>query len=263
MTEAVKDAVIARLDPQALISQAIQAGAGIDTLERLVALATTVREVQAREAWYAAMAEFQRTCPPIKKTATAKIVTRGGGTYEYHFAPLDEIMGVIQPIMGPLGLSVSWRSKVEPKAVIVTCRVSHTLGHHEESGDIAMPVMEGESGANAAQRVGIAASYAKRYSLLGIIGKAPEDDDDTESQGKDEAGAQRGTAAADGAQADATPITEPQARKFWAVARGHGWTDDERHTLLTSLGVNQVEEIPAAKFEAVLTKLKAREAKLS
>ena len=128
MTEAVKDAVIvnstqglARLDPQALISQAIQTGAGIDTLERLVALATTVREVQAREAWYAAMAEFQRTCPAIKKTATAKIVTRGGGSYAYHFAPLDEIMGVIQPIMGPLGLSVSWRSKVEPKAVIVTC----------------------------------------------------------------------------------------------------------------------------------------------
>src|SRR3990167_1643800 len=169
-----QETTLARLDPQALITKALETGAGIETMERLVALAKDVREVQAKEAWYEAMAEFQRTCPPIKKTASAKIQTRGGGSYTYRFAPLDEIMSTIQPKMGPLGLSVSWRSRVEPDKVVVSCRISHTLGHHEESGDIAMPVMQGEMGANPAQRVGIAATYAKRYSLLGIIGMAPE-----------------------------------------------------------------------------------------
>ena len=57
------------------------------------------------------------------------------------------------------------------------------------------------------------------------------------------------------------PITEPQVRKFFAIARGHGWTDDERHDLLTSYGVGKVEEIPAAKFNAVLERLKSRVAK--
>src|SRR3990167_10329286 len=178
------DAGLARLDPQALISKAMETGAGIDTMERLVALAKDMREVQAKEAWYGAMAEFQRTVPAIKKTATANIATRSGPGYSYRYAPLDEIMSTILPVMGPLGLSVSWRSRVEPAQVIVSCRVSHLLGHHEESGDIAMPIVQGDGGgANPAQRVGIAATYAKRYALLGIIGLAPEDDDDAAGQG--------------------------------------------------------------------------------
>ena len=175
-----RDVSLMRLDPQALIAKAIESGSGIDTMERLVALAKDVREVQAREAWYEAMAVFQARCPAIKKTATANIHTVKA-SYSYRFAPLDEITSVIQPVMGPLGLSVSWRSRIEPAQVVVSCRVSHTLGHHEESGDIAMPVMKGDgTGANDAQRVGIALTYAKRYSLLGIIGLAPEDDKDAE-----------------------------------------------------------------------------------
>ncbi len=43
-----EDFQIARLDPQALIAQAIEKGAGMDTLERLVALAKEVRAELAR-----------------------------------------------------------------------------------------------------------------------------------------------------------------------------------------------------------------------
>ena len=177
---------LARLDPQALIAQAIQTGSGIETMERLVALAREVRADQAREAWYDAMAEFQRQCPAIKKTASAEIRTKSGAKFTYKFAPLDEITSTIQPVMGPLGLSVSWRSAIEADRVVVSCRISHTLGHHEDSGDVAMPIETAEvggSGANPAQRVGIALTYAKRYSLLGIIGMAPEDDDDAKGAG--------------------------------------------------------------------------------
>ena len=249
-----------RLDPQALIVKAIEAGAGIDTMERLVALAKDVREVQAREAWYSAMAEFQRTCPPIKKTATANITTRTGPGYSYHYAPLDEIMGVIQPEMGPLGLSVSWRSRFEPGQVIVSCRVSHTLGHHEESGDIAMPVVQGDgaSGANPAQRVGIAATYAKRYSLLGIIGMAPEDDDDAQSQQEEKPGRGQEEVTTTSRGADVAPgiISEPQLKRFHAIARGTGWTEEQVHDLLASWHYNSSKEIAVADYDAIVAKLK-------
>ena len=172
------DIEIVRLDPQALIAQAIEKGSGMDTLERLVALAKEVNAERARGAWYAAMAEFQRRCPAIKKTGRADIRS-AKGSYSYRYAPLDEITSTIQPVMGELGLSLSWRSRVEPAQVIVSCRISHVLGHHEESGDIAIPIVQGDgTGATPPQRVGIATTYAKRYSLLGIIGMAPEDDDD-------------------------------------------------------------------------------------
>ena len=189
---------LARIEPQALISKALDNNAGIETLERLVALAKDVRAMEAREAWYHAMATFQRTCPTIKKTATAKINT-ARASYSYSYAPLHEILGTIQPVLGPLGLSISWRSRMEhhpdPRtiapSVVVLCRVAHELGHHEDSGEIVMPITgEDGRGGNASQRAASAMTYAKRYSLLGIIGMAPEDDDDggRNESGKDLAG---------------------------------------------------------------------------
>lgn len=172
---------IAKLDPQALLRTALENGAGIETLERLVALEGTVRARQAKEAWYSAMAEFQRLCPSVEKTKVAKIRTRNGGEYSYKFAPLDEIMGKILPVMGPLGLSVGFRVKHEPNQVVATCIVSHELGHAEDSGPVHMPIppaQDNNAGANPMQRVGIATSYAKRYALLAVTGIAPEDDPD-------------------------------------------------------------------------------------
>jgi len=177
---------LVRIDPQYLLQKAVESNASIETLERLVALAKDVREVQAREAWHAAMAEFQRRCPPIKKTNTAQIATAKGYYYEYRYAALDEIMETIRPLLGELGLSVSWSSRVEPQRVVVSCRIAHALGYSENSGEISMPVPDSQDrgGGNPSQRVGSALTYARRYSLLQVTGLAPEDDDDAQAAGK-------------------------------------------------------------------------------
>ena len=170
---------LARIDPQALLAKAVETGAGIETLERLVTLTKEIRAWTAREAWYEAMAEFQKRCPPIRKSKTAKIATRTGGSYSYSYAPLDEILSTIQQLMGELGLSVSWRTRVEGNAIVANCWVAHKLGHHEESGDVVMP-FQNDGRMNPAQVVGSASTYAKRYALLAILGMAPEDDDDAQ-----------------------------------------------------------------------------------
>src|SRR5262245_31906112 len=81
---------LVRLDPQALLTLALQQSAGIDTIERLVALAKDVRAMAAREAFHKALADFQRECPPILKSKTATIRT-ARATYSYTFAPLPDI----------------------------------------------------------------------------------------------------------------------------------------------------------------------------
>jgi hypothetical protein len=244
---------LARLDPQALIAQAIQSGSGIETMERLVALAKDVRAVQAREAWYAAMAEFQRKCPAIKKTKTAKIATQRA-SYSYSYAPLDEILSTIQPVMGDLGLSVSWRGRVDGDKVVQNCRISHTLGHHEESGELAMPVAiaTDDRGANPMQRVGIATTYAKRYSLLSIIGMAPEDDPDAQPAERREP--EGGQGAPDG-----RTITEPQQKRLHAIAAGTKWTEEQLHTLLSGFGImsGSSKDVPTASYEAIIERIKA------
>jgi len=255
------DVHLVRLDPQALIEQAISKGAGMDTLERLVALAKEVRAQVAREAWYAAMADFQRRCPPIKKTKRAEIRSARGG-YAYSYAPLDEILSTIQPVMGDVGLSVAWSTKVEAERVVAACRISHALGHAEDSGEIAIPINLGQAegvGANPAQRVGIAMTYAKRYSLLGIIGMAPEDDDDGKSgerQGPgrvepdDPAGIRAG-----GVDPDAI-ISEGQLRRFHAIASGAKWTPDQVHDFLAGHKYNSSKEIRLVEYDALVDRLK-------
>ncbi len=176
---AVKEMV--KLDPQQLLAVALERGAGVETLERLVALAKDLHAVQAREAWNQGMAEFQRRCPAIKKTNTAQIATQRGGFYSYKYAALDEILEIIRPLLGELGFSVYWEhTKVEPQKVSVSCKIAHVLGHSESSGEVSMPIADSSdrSGGNPAQKVGSALTYARRYSLLSVTGLAPEDDDD-------------------------------------------------------------------------------------
>lgn len=249
---------LALLNPQDLIAKAIETGAGIETMERLVALAKEVREVQAKEAWYEAMAEFQRACPPIKKTKRATIT--GRANYSYTYAPLDEILSTIQPVMGPLGLSVSWRNRVEGDKIIANCRISHTLGHHEESGEIPMPVAIGDDGrgANPMQRIGIATTYAKRYSLLSIIGMAPEDDPDAQGPPPQQRAPQDQPQG--NGEGDARTITEPQQKRFYAIARGVkpvAWTDEQIHDLLTARKIENVAAIPMADYDALIDVIKA------
>ncbi len=219
------------LDPQALISRALDTNAPVETLEKLVALAKDVHGEMARRAWYDAMAEFQRTCRPIKKNETAKIQS-ARGSYSYSYATLDEITGAVMEAMGPQGLSVSYRISHEADRVIATCRISHSLGHHEESGPVPIPIEKGEMGANSAQRIGIATSYAKRYSLLAITGLAPEKDEEAAGEAGPTVAEPRRTSeapATNGAAPDSTPnpwvglVTVAPAVKTGTSAKGP-WT---------------------------------------
>lgn len=243
---------LVKLDTDGLIRIALEKGAEVGTMERLFTLAKEVRAEQAREAWYRAMAEFQARCPVIKKTATAKITTTRG-SYAYAYAPLDEILSTIHPIMGPLGLSISWRSRLEPNAVVVNCRIAHQLGHHEESGEMAIPLSTDERGANPAQRVGSATTYAKRYSLLGIIGMAPEDDDDAASPPPPTTEAEPPTSSPWPAQARTqTPKRAPWAPtstpgETWEIPFVAGTDDQQIKALADELGLTPAQRLEMAR----------------
>ena len=81
------------MNPQALIARAIDAGASVDTIERLTALAERMHATMAKQAWHEAMARFQGECPAITKTSSARIATTRGPSYSYKWAPLGRDYG--------------------------------------------------------------------------------------------------------------------------------------------------------------------------
>lgn len=257
---------LARIDPQALMAKAVESGAPIETLERLVALAAQVREIQAKEAWYEAMALFQAECPPIYKSRKATIKTRTGPGYSYKFAPLDAIKPLVDPILAKHGLTARWTlPALEQSKVTVECIVSHQLGHKETSGPVTMPIMGGQEdvGANPMQRVAIAMTYAKRYSLLNILGLAPEEDEDghEEQDGdgdRQQAGGQGDQPGGGGGDAGAV-VSDGQVRRFFAIARGvkpAAWTDEQIKKLVNDHKYESVTDIKVKDYEAIVELVK-------
>lgn len=169
----------APIAPLSILDKAIEKGSDIASIEKLVGLVKEMDAFNAKKAYDAAMAEFQKDPPIIKKRETAQIRTKTGGSYSYTFASLPDITREVLPKLGRVGLSVSYRmGPSSSDSVRVTCRITHELGHYEESGEVEMPVAKTDYGANPAQQRGISMSYAKRYALNAMLGLAPEEDID-------------------------------------------------------------------------------------
>jgi hypothetical protein len=66
--------------------------------------------------------------------------------------------------------------RIAQQFVYATCRVSHELGHFEDT-EFGVPVKE-DSKMNGPQQFGIALTYARRYALMAALGLGPEDDPD-------------------------------------------------------------------------------------
>lgn len=253
-----KTTALATLDAQALLSQAIEKGLDVASIERLVALGKDMLAVQAKQAYDEAMATFHRDCPTIYKTADGQV-----GTAKTKYAPLDEIMDKVRPVLGANGLSVSWRApRSEAGKVVRVCRVSHALGHFEESGEIVIPVGS-QGAANPAQQVGLAIAYADRYAVKDILGLAPEPGEDKDGDERNGRGLADRPAAAPNPNAPVVLISEQQGKRLWATLRKSGWGETEQeletamHDILAGFQITHVRDVPESQLEAIVNAIKA------
>jgi hypothetical protein len=169
-------AIAKRIDVGALIEQAVDKGSTVDTLERLLAMAKDVRAEQARAAWHRAMADFQNDVPEVLKTKTAKVRTKSGAEYTYHYAPLQDLISAVRPKLATHGLSVTFETQVTKDHVMARCIVGHEDGHVQNC-EFVIPI-DLQSHMNPAQQVASACTYARRYAYMSALGLSPEDDDD-------------------------------------------------------------------------------------
>lgn len=166
----------------------------VEALEKLVALHERIEERRAAGEFAAAMAEFQGECPPIPKTATAKVSKAGVFQYSYDYAELDQIAKIVNPRLRDLGMSYSWDEKTEADKIQCTCTLRHKNGHSVTS-TFSCPT-DTKADMTGAQRNGAALTYAKRQSLIQVLGLTTCDPD------------------TDGAPANIETITDDQVRNL-------------------------------------------------
>lgn len=221
----------------ALLRHALDAGASVEALERLVALKERVDDRNARAAFFEALAAVQESMPEIQKKRKATIVTRGGGTYEYRYAALEDITRTIRPVLRQHGLSYSWDVAQSDGALIVTCVLRHVDGH-EERASFPVPV-DNKAAMSDAQKNGAALTYGRRQSLVAVLGLTTADDD------------------VDGAEvgAPSAAITAEQAADLEDLIEEVG---ADKQKFLQWAGVDRLIDLPANRYRKAVQALERR-----
>jgi len=159
-----------------LIEIAVNNGADITQLEKLMDLQERYEANQAKKEFNAAMSTFQSLLPVIEKKGNVYYESSKGIT-NYDFAKLEDISHAINPALKETGLSYRWVQRQDQQWITVTCIVTHAKGHSEESSLTSTPDISG--GKDPLKAMASAISYLRRYTLTGILGivVGGEDDD--------------------------------------------------------------------------------------
>ena len=151
--------------PMTLIERASAQGASIEQMQQLFELKLRVEADEARKAFNAAMAEFKAHPPRINKNRHVKF-----GTTEYDHATLDNVTDQVTAALSKVGISHKWDTEQRDGKIIVTCVLTHNMGHSERTPLEASPDTSGSK--NPIQAIGSAVTYLQRYTLLAATGLA-------------------------------------------------------------------------------------------
>lgn len=159
--------------PAMLLQLAVEQGADLDRLERLMALQERWEAGEAKKAFNAAFAAFKGEAVQIIKGVK---ITDGPLKGKMH-ADLFDVVSAATPALSKHGLSTAWRlSKDDKDWMEVTCTLSHVAGHSETVAMGGAP--DGGPGRNAIQARGSVKTYLERYTLTAILGLAAREADD-------------------------------------------------------------------------------------
>lgn len=165
----------AAVTPMEMLDRAIQSGAGIEVLEKLMSLQERWEANQGRKAFDAAMSEAKAEIGPIIKNREVDFTSNRGRT-NYRFEDLAQIANQINPILAKHGLSYRYNTEQRDGNISVTCIVSHRDGYSERNTLTAPADNSGNK--NGIQAIGSTTTFLQRYTLKAALGLSVAHDDD-------------------------------------------------------------------------------------
>lgn len=182
MTELVDQAPsrsAAPITPMEMLQIAVEKGADLDQLQKLMDLQERWEANEARKAFVVAKAKFKAKAPAIDKNKHVGFTSKkeGASKTDYWHATLDHVAELLDPVLSKYGLSYSWETEQRDGGLIrVTCILTHVMGHSERVTLQATPDTSGNK--NSIQAVGSTVTYLQRYTLLSATGISTGDMDD-------------------------------------------------------------------------------------
>jgi hypothetical protein len=147
--------------------------------EQLVKLSEHMEDRKAEREFAQAFNALQSEMKAVK---AMKPVPNNDGSTRYKFAPYEEIMKQVGPLLERHNFTVSFSTKFEEARLIKICTLQH-IGGHSRSNEFAVRVGKGPPGSSDAQADGAASTYAKRFALCDILNIQIETDSDARIEG--------------------------------------------------------------------------------
>jgi hypothetical protein len=223
--------------PMHMLAIAVQQGADIAKIEKLMELQERWENNQARKAYVAAMAAFKANPPTIVKNKHVSFALKTGGRTEYNHATHDEVTTKIIMAMSPHGLSHNWSVRQADGMVFVKCTVTHELGHSESVELFGPPDTSGTK--SAIQAIASTVTLLQRYTLISVTGLTSEEvanaETDRRTQGE--------------------TITEEQVANLKALLSEVGANEAN---FLRYLKVESLADIPASRYQWCVKDIEAR-----
>lgn len=211
--------------PAEMLSMAIEKGADIDQLSKLMDLQERWEAKQSKKSYVEAMARFRAACPSIDKTKKA---------HNSNYAGLAETLDQIKSLLSENGLSHSWRTRQEESLTTVTCIVTHIDGHSEETSLSAPPDTAGSI--KGIQAIASTISYLERYTLFAILGLASKDMD------------------TDGI----IPFAKIDNKQLNELNKKLDETKSDKKKFCEIFAINSLVDLPVSRFNEALQAIKAK-----
>lgn len=159
-----------------MIADAIQRGASIEQIDRLIQLKERMEAEEARRAFVAAKVAFK---------AEGIVVVRDKFNTQFNsqYASLGQLVNTVAPVLGKHQLSADWEID-QSNGIAVTCVLSHALGHRERT-TLKVP-LDATGAKNDLQKIKSSITYARSLTFEAACGMASTDanlDDDGNGSG--------------------------------------------------------------------------------
>lgn len=204
----------------------------VAAVSEVVKLYERLQEKDAERKFATAFVALQADMPNIE---ALKPVPARDGSVKYKYAPYEEIMDKVRPLLHRHGFTVTFSMRFADGRIIQTCTLQHTAGH-KRSNDFAVRVGGGPPGATESQADGAAATYAKRGALCDALNIIIEKDTDARVEGGF--------------------ITEAQAMDLKRRVRETG---SDESAFLKFAGADTYEHIVSAKYAILDENLRRKE----
>jgi hypothetical protein len=226
--------------PATLLQMAVEQGADIDKLSKLMDLEERWEANKAKKAYHKALADFKADPPILDRNKTVSYENNDGSITTYKHSSLDNVADILGKALEKQGLSFNWTTSQGDGGIItVTCHLTHIMGHSESTSLWAGPDQSGKK--NNIQAVGSTVTYLQRYTLRAITGTA-EAEMDNDGRGSE----------------PIEKITDEQALELEAMITDND-IDPKRVKawMAQTLKVNSFADINVNAYKTVLNKIQA------